>query len=112
MEREWLLKKIGDYAEVQNGFAFKSEDFKDDGGIPVIKIKNVASGQLEMQGANHYCLSIESMKQYLIKKKDILIAMTGSNVHQPSSMVGRIARYKLDSWTKPLRGRQIAKYLL
>ena len=44
---EWRECKLGDFASVQNGYAFKSDDFKDYGGIPVIKIKNVASGKLE-----------------------------------------------------------------
>ena len=34
--------KLGDVADVQNGYAFKSDSFSKE-GMPVIKIKNMAS---------------------------------------------------------------------
>jgi len=92
---EWKECKLGDVAEVQNGYAFKSTDFKEDNGIPVIKIKNVASGKLQMSDTVYYQLPIDHLERFIIKNNDILIAMTGSHINQPSSMVGKIARYNL-----------------
>jgi type I restriction enzyme S subunit len=89
----WKECKLGDVADVQNGYAFKSEYFKDFNGIPVIKIKNVASGKLDMNDVKYFQLSTKGLESYIIKKNDILIAMTGSHIHQPSSMVGKVARY-------------------
>lgn len=87
---------MGDVAEVQNGYAFKSSDFKDS-GIPIIKIKNVSSGKLQMFEVDYYQSSIDELEKFIIEKDDILIAMTGSHVNQPSSMVGKVARYNLNS---------------
>lgn len=93
---KWTADTIGNYIDVQNGYAFKSNDFKYSGGIPVIKIKNVASGKLDLSDVQYYNGSIEDKQNFIINKGNILIAMTGSHVHQPSSMVGRVVRYDLE----------------
>ncbi len=93
---DWAEYPIGTFIDVQNGYAFKSSDFRSSNGIPVIKIKNVASGKLDLSDVQYYDGSIEDKENFVIKKGDILIAMTGSHVHQPSSMVGRIVRYNLE----------------
>ena len=96
---EWEKIVVGQYADVLSGFAFKSDDFSNI-GTPIIKIKNVASGKLEMNEVQYYPLEINNkIKKYLLKKKDILIAMTGSHVTQPSSMVGKVCRYELDKYS-------------
>jgi type I restriction enzyme S subunit len=92
---EWKETVVGKYADVLSGYAFKSEDFSDK-GTPVLKIKNVASGSLKMDDVQYYPYEItERLKKFLIKESDILIAMTGSHVTQPSSMVGKVCRYNL-----------------
>jgi type I restriction enzyme S subunit len=93
----WRKCKLGDVADIQNGYAFSSSVFKSDTGIPVIKIKNVASGNLRMDEVDYYQLLItENIERFVIKNGDILIAMTGSHINQPSSMVGKVARYDLN----------------
>lgn len=94
---DWKECKLGEVAEVQNGYAFKSQDFNDSNGIPVIKIKNIASGKLKMTDLNYYDFPVDNISRFIIKKNDILIAMTGSHVNQPSSMVGKVARYNLET---------------
>jgi type I restriction enzyme S subunit len=90
---DWQECRLGEVAELINGFAFKSAEFSDV-GVPVIKIKNVASGKLLLDDIQFYPYEItEKLKPFVLKKNDILIAMTGSHVHQPSSMVGRVTRY-------------------
>ena len=93
---EWIPHNLGELIEVQNGYAFKSKDFDDFNGIPVIKIKNVASGELRMDDIKYYPLTIEGLERFVISKNDILIALTGSHVNQPSSIVGKVARYTND----------------
>jgi type I restriction enzyme, S subunit len=93
---EWKESLIGSFINIQNGYAFKSGDFKNSSGIPVIKIKNVASGKLDLTDVQYYDGSINDKENFIIKKGDILIAMTGSHVHQSSSMVGRVVRYDLE----------------
>jgi type I restriction enzyme S subunit len=93
---EWKETYLGEYADVLNGFAFKSEDFSTK-GVPVIKIKNVASGKIKMDDVQFYPHELtDKLNKFLILKGSILIAMTGSHATQPSSMVGRVSRYDLE----------------
>ena len=96
--KEWEKGKLGDYAEVQNGYAFKSKNFGNIPGIPIVKIKNIAAGKLNLDTSDitYYNKPLDNLSKFIIKKRDILIAMTGSHVYQPSSMVGRVARYLLE----------------
>lgn len=90
---EWKIVKAEEILDVQNGYAFKSKHFHESEGIPVIKIKNVASGELDMNDIQFYPLSVDGLERYFINEGDILIALTGSHISQPSSVVGRVARY-------------------
>lgn len=90
---EWKVVKAEEILDVQNGYAFKSKDFHDSEGIPVIKIKNVASGELDVSDIQFYPLPLDGLERYFINDGDILIALTGSHISQPSSVVGRVARY-------------------
>lgn len=94
---EWQDYTLGMYAKVLGGYAFKSADFSDNGDYPVIKIKNVASGTLDMTGCQYISQTVaDSAVRFRAKRGDILIALTGSHVHQPSSMVGKVTRYSND----------------
>lgn len=94
---EWQDCALGEYAKVLGGYAFKSGDFADTGDFPVIKIKNVASGTLDMNGCQYISSEVaNTATRFKASRDDILIAMTGSHVHQPSSMVGKVTRYSTD----------------
>lgn len=94
---EWQEYALGEYAKVLGGYAFKSGDFGDTGDFPVIKIKNVASGTLDMTSCQYISREVaETATRFKASRGDILIAMTGSHVHQPSSMVGKVTRYSTD----------------
>lgn len=91
---EWQKTALGDYAKVIGGYAFKSDDFREFGDYPVIKIKNVAGGTLNMNGCQYISKEVaQQAARFKASKNDILIAMTGSHITQPSSMVGRVTRY-------------------
>lgn len=94
---EWQDCTLGEYAKVLGGYAFKSNDFGDTGDFPVIKIKNVAGGTLDMTVCQYISRAVaETATRFRASRGDILIAMTGSHVHQPSSMVGKVTRYSTD----------------
>jgi type I restriction enzyme S subunit len=94
--REWKKYKLREFVEVQNGYAFKSDDFTDK-GIPVIKIKNIVSPRIQLEDAQYFNGEINlKLKQFLIKKGDTLISMTGSHINQIASAVGKIGRYQFD----------------
>jgi len=90
---EWVEIPLLEVAKVQQGYAFKSSDFNDISGIPVIKIKNIASGKVDITETQFYAKDFANLSKYGVKRGDILIAMTGSHLDQPSSVVGRVSRY-------------------
>lgn len=80
--------KLSEYADVFSGYAFKSSDMSKDGGIPLIKIKNISNKKIER--ICDQCIPCEllkeSHKKFFLKNNDILVAMTGQG------SVGRIGR--------------------
>ena len=93
----WKEYKLGDFAEVQNGYAFKSSDFAEV-GVPVIKIKNIANSKVEFKDVQYYSQPLDKkLNQFIIRKDDILISMTGSHVNQIASAVGKVGKYQFDS---------------
>ena len=87
------LTTLGEYAVVQGGFAYKSQDFVSEPGIAVLKIKNIRHGCID------YALpsfvsdgTARSSAKWFTAPGDILISMTGSGPSAPESLVGRVAR--------------------
>ena len=96
MPETWKTYKLGDIADVQNGYAFKSKELGEN-GIPVIKIKNISPPNVVLEGAGYYTGELNSkLEKYILKKHDFLISMTGSTVNVMSSAVGKMGRYRLD----------------
>ena len=96
---EWKKVKLGDYIDVLSGFAYKSKDFSDS-GIPVIKIKNVCPPYISLEDLSYVPNSIVFQNpRYILKKGDVLIAMTGSHINQIASVVGRVGRVRYDDIT-------------
>ena len=96
---EWKKMKLGDYIDVLSGFAFKSKDFSDS-GIPVIKIKNVCPPYISLEDLSYVPNSIAFQNpRYILRKGDVLIAMTGSHINQIASVVGRVGRVRYDAIT-------------
>lgn len=85
--------RLGDYAQVQGGYAFKSNDFSTV-GVPVLKIKNVRIRTIDVNETSFVPVGIASDAQrYFLKNGDVVISMTGSGPSAPNSIVGRVARY-------------------
>ena len=96
---EWKKVKLGDYIDVLSGFAFISKDFSDS-GIPVIKIKNVCPPYISLEDLSYVPNSIAFQNpRYILRKGDVLIAMTGSHINQIASVVGRVGRVRYDAIT-------------
>ena len=96
---EWKKVKLGDYIDVLSGFAYKSKDFSDS-GIPVIKIKNVCPPYISLEDLSYVPDSIAFQNpRYILKRGDVLIAMTGSHINQIASVVGRVGRVRYDDIT-------------
>jgi type I restriction enzyme S subunit len=97
--KEWKNVKLGEYIDILSGFAFKSKDFSDS-GIPVIKIKNVSPPCITLDDLSYVPedVAFQNLK-YILKKGDVLIAMTGSHINQIASVVGRVGRVRYDDVT-------------
>ena len=70
--KNWRKVKLWDVAELTPGYAFKGGDFSSN-GLPVIKIKNIASGFLDFNNTDYYSGDINNLEKYIIKKGDILV---------------------------------------
>ena len=68
--------KIKDFAEILNGYAFKSANYIND-GYRVIRITNVQSGYLEDEKPVFYEYNTK-LNKYELKDNDILISLTGN----------------------------------
>lgn len=72
MREGWCYKKLGEVATYVNGFAFKPEQWTDE-GMPIVRIQNLNNPSAPY----NYCTEKLS-DQYLIKKGDILISWSAS----------------------------------
>ena len=84
---EWIEGKdfdgsVSQLISIQNGYAFKSSDFKELGNFGVLKIKNISSGIININQTDFVedPLSLEMSKKFSVKSGDILIGMTGAEI--------------------------------
>ncbi len=93
IQNGWARRPLGDVADVISGYAFKSSEFGDQ-GIPVIKIKNIRVGSVDLNEADRVDEKYLAIpERYHVHSGDILISLTGSHISQPNSVVGRVARH-------------------
>lgn len=71
------MARLGDVCEVLNGFAFRSEQYVDE-GFRIIRISNVQKGYIEDSTPVFYPLDSEEAKKYALKEDDLLISLTGN----------------------------------
>ena len=90
---KWEKVEIGNVSKVISGFAFKSKDFKSN-GTPVIKIKNIKEENIVLNESDCVDSNIEVPERFHLHHGDILISLTGSHITLPSSVVGRVAKYR------------------
>ena len=75
----WKTVKLGDVCDLQNGFAFKSNLFKED-GLPILRISNIQEDIISLEklvyfSENDYSIDFE---RYKVHQNDLLIAMSGA----------------------------------
>jgi len=85
--RQWFVDcdyscTISDLIEIQNGYAFKSKDFKDVGVNGVIKIKNISENIVDIYNCDFIeeLVANQTDSRFVIKTGDILFAMTGAKI--------------------------------
>ena len=77
------MTRLGDVCDILNGFAYKSEQYVDD-GIRIIRIANVQKGYIEDSSPVFYPFGSKDAKKYALEEGDILMSLTGN--------VGRVAK--------------------
>jgi len=95
---KWRDASVGECFDLENGFAFKSSDFRDK-GVPVIKIKNVKAGHFSSHEFDFVDPSFVSLRPSKVARRgDLLISMSG-NRHDgsPETWVGKVAPFRSDA---------------
>lgn len=107
MHSNWPFDNIGTHAEVFSGFAFKSTDLTECGEIPVVKIKNVNNGSVDIKDTQFFAseLLTDKHSKHLLKNGDVLIAMTGQG------SVGRIGRVRIPRDKVILLNQRVGKFI-
>ncbi len=73
----WINKTLGDFIEIQNGYAFKSKDWTDE-GIPVVKIGSVKPSIVDLSNCSFVSAEVAELKRnFQLRVGDILIGLTG-----------------------------------
>lgn len=82
----WENTTLSEICSMQNGYAFKSSDWRDT-GIPVIKIGSIQSNIVNVFGNGFVDLEYtETKKDFVLKSGDIIIALTGAYVGKAGIM--------------------------
>lgn len=97
---EWKECRLGDYCDFQNGYAFKSSEFKTNGEYKIVKIKELKDGLVKFfdDSASVDIHDIKEFEKYKIYRNDVLFSLTGDPVSKPNplSWVGRVSIYRSD----------------
>lgn len=75
----WDVTKLKYVASIIGGYAFPSDSFKDE-GVQIIKIANLYNNKLSLDRQPNYVQEsfLETHKEFIAKKDDILISLTGT----------------------------------
>tara|TARA_B100000575_G_C23086546_1_gene626218 strand:- start:22 stop:1224 length:1203 start_codon:yes stop_codon:yes gene_type:complete len=79
MKQNWKINNLSEVCDFQNGFAFKSKTFKDE-GVPVLRISNIQNDSIDLDKLvfiDPYDYH-EDFSKYEVKTGDLLIAMSGA----------------------------------
>jgi type I restriction enzyme M protein len=68
---KWSSKQIKDIAQVINGFAFSSDYFNSNDGIPLIRVRDINSMSTRIKFNGKY------KEEYVVKNGDLLVGMDG-----------------------------------
>ncbi len=71
----WCWCKLGDVCLFENGFAFKSTDYKKE-GTPIVRISDIVNNRVELSKCVYYQGTVD--KRFCISKGDLLIALSGA----------------------------------
>lgn len=68
---DWIVSKYKHHVSVQNGFAFKSSFFDKENGFPILRIRDITTGDISTYFTGEYD------PDYIVSKDDLLVGMDG-----------------------------------
>jgi type I restriction enzyme S subunit len=84
-DQAWQVARVGDILKIRNGYAVKSSDYSRE-GIPLIRQSDINGDTIDISTAKRVPTRVmEECGQYLVRKGDLLIGMSGS--------LGKMGRY-------------------
>jgi len=90
LPEEWVMGKIQDLITIRNGFAFKSKDFQDKAGAPVIRQTNLSTEVVNFKKPKYLPVDfLDEHSDFKVQKGDVLIGLSGS--------IGNLSRYIEDN---------------
>lgn len=102
MKEGWEIKTFGELCNLQNGYAFKSKQYSEDGFF-VIRIGNVQAGYIDLNNPRYIKIAEEKQEKFILKEGDILVSLTGNvgrvgiiqNEHLPAVLNQRVAKISI-----------------
>ncbi|RRQ20746.1 N-6 DNA methylase [Thiohalobacter thiocyanaticus] len=70
-DAQYELRPLGELLQIQSGFAFKSKQFSEDEGVPIIRIRDIKTNSTKTKYVGEYDPA------YLVENGDLLIGMDG-----------------------------------
>lgn len=80
MKQGWEIKKLGEVCEIINGFAFKSQLFRDE-GESILRISNIQNGYVDLTDIAHFSKNDYknvNFEKYAVLPNDIVVALSGA----------------------------------
>lgn len=79
MRKDWEVKKLGDVCDIQNGFAFKSSLFKEQ-GLPILRISNIQNDTITLDNIVYFMISDYNINldRFKVYPGDIVVALSGA----------------------------------
>ncbi len=96
LPKGWRIGSLSEIMYVQNGYAFRSNDFIDEGENGILKIKNISNKVVDIVNMqfipSEIAMNID--KRFKVESGDLLIAMTGAEVGK----VGMVPNTEKNLW--------------
>jgi len=81
--KEWGVEKLKNKTTFLNGYSFNSDEYVDD-GLPIIRISDVGQDVDFLQVKRVPYAMRDKIKKFLVRKDDLLIALTGGTIGKTS----------------------------
>ncbi|MBQ1192000.1 MAG: restriction endonuclease subunit S [Bacteroidales bacterium] len=112
--RQWFIDKENDSTleqiiSIQNGYNFKSNDFKDKGDSQIVKIKNISNGIVDIDSTDWVDKKITNvlLSKFQLHSGDVIIAMTGAEIGK----LGIVPNNNRNLWLNQRVGLVVEKYI-